>query len=226
MICLPLTDHFNPPPGQQGHGKLQVSDRVSIPKELMNGVFERKPEPPWQFELKVIRPQDEEDDEETNHADYSEEGDEQGALDESDRIRKTPVASETPLERLYCHVLDWQAPRNYVFVPRWMMRTLKIEPRDVVELTWVRLREGAQITLKPLTKDFSNWANPQAVMESELRYYSSLTVGSTIVIDYKGGQHCLEVVKVMDGEQQLDGANIQDVNIAVLFENTTKTRKL
>jgi len=24
FICLPLTDHFDPPPGQQGHGKLQV----------------------------------------------------------------------------------------------------------------------------------------------------------------------------------------------------------
>ena len=39
VICLPLTEHFDPPPGQQGHGKLQVSDRVSIPKELMTGVF-------------------------------------------------------------------------------------------------------------------------------------------------------------------------------------------
>ena len=37
------------------------------------------------------------------------------------------------------------------------------------------------------------------------------------MIDYKGGQHFLKVVKVMNGEQQLDGANIQDVNIAVEF---------
>lgn len=25
MVCLPLTDNFDPPPGQQGHGKLQVT---------------------------------------------------------------------------------------------------------------------------------------------------------------------------------------------------------
>ena len=211
MICLPLTEHFNPPPGQQGHGKLQVSDRVSIPKELMAGVFERKPEPPWQFELKVIRSSDEGDSDDPDEDDDGGDGDGASA---GTGARSAPA----PLERLYCHVLDWQAPRNYVFVPRWMMHTLQIKPRDVVELTWVRLREGAQITLKPHTKDFSNWANPQAVMESELKYYSSLTVGSTIVIDYKEGHHRLEVVKVMDGEQQLDGANIQDVNIAVDFD--------
>ena len=50
-----------------------------------------------------------------------------------------------------------------------------------------------KVTLRPRTKDFSNWANPQAVMESELKYYSSLTVGSTILIDYKDSTHALEV---------------------------------
>lgn len=63
----------------------------------------------------------------------------------------------------------------------------------------------------------------QAVMESELKYYSSLTVGSTILIDYKGGKHALEVVKITDGDQLLDGANIQDVNIAVDFEGIPTT---
>jgi hypothetical protein len=55
-------------------------------------------------------------------------------------------------------------------------------------------------------------------MESELKYYSSLTLGSTIVIAYKGGMHELEVVKVKSGDELLDGANIQDVNVAVDFE--------
>jgi len=55
-------------------------------------------------------------------------------------------------------------------------------------------------------------------MESELKYYSSLTLGSAIVIAYKGGTHELEVVKVKSGDELLDGANIQDVNVAVDFE--------
>jgi ribosomal protein L14 len=62
-------------------------------------------------------------------------------------------------------------------------------------------------------------------MESELKYYSSLTVGSTIVIDYKGGTHELQVLRVKDGDQQLDGANIQDVNVAVDFEDA-KPKKM
>eukprot|EP00613_Pedinella_sp_CCMP2098_P034771 CAMPEP_0171736526 /NCGR_PEP_ID=MMETSP0991-20121206/32311_1 /TAXON_ID=483369 /ORGANISM="non described non described, Strain CCMP2098" /LENGTH=330 /DNA_ID=CAMNT_0012333211 /DNA_START=17 /DNA_END=1009 /DNA_ORIENTATION=+ len=246
VICLPLTEHFDPPPGQQGHGKLQVSDRVSIPKELMTGVFKRCPVPPWQFEIRKI-PQaagkdddnDEEEEEEEEDAslesalaavaaaaDAAEVGGTAaeaggGASKGKEGGHSDPAAAAAAsrqLEHLYCHVLDWQAPRNYVFVPRWMMTALKLKPREVIELTWCRLREGKQVTLKPHTKDFVNWANPQAVMESELKYYSSLTLGSTIVIDYKGAKHALEVVRVVDGEEQLDGANIQDVNVAVDFE--------
>jgi len=229
MICLPLTEHFDPPPGQQGHGKLQVSDRISIPKELMTGVFLRKPEPPWQFVLRKIQSEEDDEDEEDEEGGGVSDGEEEdedveeGASDDEDDEEDEEGPKE--LKHLYCHVLDWQAPRNYVFVPRWMMRALRLSPREVVEVTWCRLREGAQVTLRPKTKDFSSWANPQAVMESELKYYSSLTVGSTIMIGYKGSEHALEVAKVMAGEQQLDGANIQDVNVAVDFTGLPSRKK-
>jgi hypothetical protein len=39
----------------------KVSDRVSIPKELMTGVFKRCPVPPWQFELRKIEKKEEDD---------------------------------------------------------------------------------------------------------------------------------------------------------------------
>jgi hypothetical protein len=37
------------------------------------------------------------------------------------------------------------------------------------------------------------YAYIQAVMESELKYYSTLTTGSVITINYKGEQHELQV---------------------------------
>lgn len=217
MLCLPLTDDFDPPPGQQGHGKLQVSDRVSVPKEIAFLVLERKPEPPWQFVLASV-PAEVED--KPNHPDNI-----CGGEPESFNPEPAQFPGSLPVKKLYCHILDWQAPRNHIFVPKWMMQTLCIKPRDVVELTWVRLREGAQVTLKPRTKQFSSWANPQAVMESELKYYSSLTVGSTIAIEYKGDRHALEVVKLMNGEEQMDGANIYDVNVAVDFTGVKSGKK-
>ena len=224
MVCLPLTDNFDPPPGQQGHGKLQVghnghimfniiiavasfhrrlqppiaatsapqsraplaptthqvSDRVSVPKEFAMGVLARKPEPPWQFELRKVsqaeldgEDEDEEEEEEYKRPSVHDDDEEaaekagEGESEEGGEGEGKPKKRSRPptLEKLYCHVLDWQAPRNYVFVPKWMMKTLRLKPRDVVELTWVRLKEGAQITLRPRTKDFDNWANPQAVMD-------------------------------------------------------------
>jgi len=57
---------------------------------------------------------------------------------------------------------------------------------------------GSQVTLRPLTAAFAGWANPTAVMEAELRYYSSLTVGATILIDYDDKTHALEVGSVAE----------------------------
>jgi len=197
VICLPLTEHFDPPPGQQGHGKLQVSDRVSIPKELMTGVFvvrnsllgllvfifvvcpcaqdnrnvdspfqsmittmasfccvQRKPVPPWQFELRKLPAELKDsskcdaDDENTEDED---EGNDEVAADEQQGAAAKAKASSSAagepsgLDHLFCHVLDWQAPRNYVFVPRWMFQAMQLKPREVVEFTWVRLREAAQV---------------------------------------------------------------------------------
>ena len=61
---------------------------------------QRNPVPPWQFEIRKI----------SSGNDNESEG--EASSDES----KGQGTCE--LDHLYCHVLDWQAPRNYVFVPR------------------------------------------------------------------------------------------------------------
>ena len=49
-------------------------------------------------------------------------------------------------------------------------------------------------------------------------------LGSTIKIDYKDAHHAMEVVAVQNGEEQLDGGNIQDVNVAVDFTGVKKKK--
>lgn len=43
---------------------------------------------------------------------------------------------------------DFRAPENYLFVPDWMMRTLRLRPRDVVKVRHVKL-PGTTTTAPP-----------------------------------------------------------------------------
>ena len=106
--------------------------------------------PPWQFELRKLPAEpcvstDEAEDEASSASSDAGKGDDAAG---SPRQGRVAAAAAAELDHVYCHVLDWQAPRNYVFVPQWMMRALRVRPREVVELTWVRLREAAQVHMK------------------------------------------------------------------------------
>ncbi len=88
--------------------------------------MQRKPEPPWQFELRRV-PDAADDFEADDGADGSDDGgDDDGGLGwtgpadggRTEAAGGAAGGAAEDLERLYCHVLDWQAPRNYVFVPR------------------------------------------------------------------------------------------------------------
>ena len=48
-------------------------------------------------------------------------------------VRRTTAANAPPraLRRLYCSILDYRAPENFIFVPRWMMLQLRLLPRDL-----------------------------------------------------------------------------------------------
>lgn len=108
--------------------------------------LQRKPEPPWQFALAPIPA---EIDGEPNHRDddsvtRNEKHD--GTEAESSKSGSGQLQDYLPVKKLYCHILDWyershhgngdpssrhqswvgpirQAPRNHIFVPKWMMQT-------------------------------------------------------------------------------------------------------
>jgi hypothetical protein len=47
---------------------------------------------------------------------------------------------------------------------RWMMKVMDVKAGEVVSLTWAKLKEGNQITLKPLSDAFFKWSNPQVLI--------------------------------------------------------------
>ena len=75
------------------------------------------------------------------------------------------------------------------------MRALRLQPRDIVEVTAATtIPPGSFAKFRPHSAEFSkDISQPQAVLETELRHYSSLTRGSTIYLDYNGKRYWLDV---------------------------------
>ena len=120
--------------------------------------------------------------------------------------------------------LDFRAPENFLFVPLWMLRSLRAKPYDVVFMTWVKLNDGVTIELQPHQDAFLKLANPRSVLENELKYYSSATRGSTISLLYEGKQYDFDVTDCVgrDGTQldaynpeRCEGVAIQDADVSL-----------
>jgi len=178
--------------------KLQYSDRCFLPQSISAVLMERRIEVPWQFQIKTI-PQ-------TND------------LEESAQSFNPLSASS-----VYCSPMDFRAPENFIFVPKWMMHHLGIQPFSLVLLSWVRLRDGVSIKLRPKQKSFHKLPNPRIALESELKYYSSATASTTISIRHNNKQYDFFVDSCVGKDGSLtefnpelcDAVSIQDADVSL-----------
>jgi len=185
VLVLPMTEHFEPPRGTPGFGKLEFSDHCSMPASFANEITRRALEVPWHFELKPLDDVGPERDNEIV----------QGLGFPGREARGRPVQRETKrsrpregdadgsaigllpaVKRVFCAPIDFRAPENFVFVPVWMLRQLRLEPYDVATLTSCTLKDGVTIELQPHQDAFLKLANPRAVLESELKYYTCVSL--------------------------------------------------
>jgi len=209
LICMPLTPQFDPPMGIFSHGHIQTGDKMSLPKCFLEAITLNKAEVPWLFEVRridgVTGPRvepsrsgvadAEEDDETTTTSKKRKKKASQTEWKPTD-WGAAPPADET-LEAVVGSCLDFRAPPNYIFLPWWMMRALGLKPRDVVDVRQITtVAPGGMVKFRPLTdQTLKDIANPQAVFETELRHYSSLTAGSTIAFDYNKKRYWFEVAE-------------------------------
>ncbi|KAG5185924.1 ubiquitin fusion degradation protein UFD1-domain-containing protein [Tribonema minus] len=165
LLVMPLTDSFEPAVGQFGHGHLQTSDRVSLPQSVLKEVQHRKLEFPWQFEIQRVHRR--------GPGDY--------LPVELSMPTRDDLAGRTEmpqLSRVTCSPLDARAPEQYIFIPDWMMKSLRLKPRDIVQLRYKNLPQSTGCV--HLQAHSESAATSHAVLEEELRHYSSLTAGTTI----------------------------------------------
>ena len=101
-----------------------------------------------------------------------------------------------------------------------MFKALGLRPRDVVDIRLAtKTPPGSAVRLRPHTSAFINIGNHQAVLETELKHYSALTLGSTIPFDYRGERYYFDVVDLRSAPrgERVPMAKVQDCDIAAEF---------
>jgi hypothetical protein len=212
-LVLPLDDAFDPNSGTFSHGHVQTGDKISLSKNFWQAVELNKAEVPWLYKISRI----------------------EGVTGERVQLTVTcgPSTDEhVPFEELDAVVggpLDYRAPANYVFLPWWMMRALGLRPWDIVQVEQITtVAPGSLAKLRPHSSNFGKRiTNPQAVLETELRHYSSLTKGSTIALDYNNERYWLDVEECRSAPRGEKSAMIklQDCNVAFDFLPAKETKR-
>eukprot|EP00525_Craspedostauros_australis_P011974 CAMPEP_0198127122 /NCGR_PEP_ID=MMETSP1442-20131203/46480_1 /TAXON_ID= /ORGANISM="Craspedostauros australis, Strain CCMP3328" /LENGTH=309 /DNA_ID=CAMNT_0043787047 /DNA_START=224 /DNA_END=1153 /DNA_ORIENTATION=- len=206
LICMPLDDRFNPSMGHFSHNHVQTGDKMSLPMLFWRAVTLNGAEVPWLFSVKRV--------------DAEEGGSIRVGI--SQRVADVPKdMAASALDEVVGGILDFRAPANYVFLPWWMMRALGLRPRDVVDVELVtKTPPGSLALLRPHSSKFAKTIdNPQAVLETELRHYSSLTQGSTIAFDYNGERYWFDVAELRSGVrgEKKPIVKVQDCDLSTNF---------
>eukprot|EP00934_Nitzschia_sp_Nitz4_P002838 Nitzschia sp. Nitz4//scaffold13_size275219//227931//228857//NITZ4_000914-RA/size275219-processed-gene-0.164-mRNA-1//-1//CDS//3329536134//2828//frame0 len=214
LICLPLDDRFDPPMGVFSHGHVQTGDKMSLPRVFLQAIQTNKAEVPWLFTVRRVEKS-------------TREGEEEVTSSYNERVVGPEPAGS--LSQVIGGPLDFRAPPNYVFLPHWMMRALGLQPRDVVdvEITF-SVPAGSLARLRPHSFSWSKEiSNPQAVLETELRHYSSLTKGSTIAFDYNSKRYWFDVEDLRSAPrgERCSAIRVQDCDIATDFLPAKDTKR-
>lgn len=210
LICLPLDDRFDPPMGVFSHNHVQTGDKMSLPNCFWPAIQLNHADVPWLFAVQRI---DGVTGERVQYVTTDPEDDADVTITEC-----LPLAE---LDEVVGGPLDFRAPACYVFLPWWMMRALGLRPRDIVVVEQIEtVAPGSLAKLRPHSAKFAkDITNPQAVLETELRHFSSLTQGSTIAFDYNKKRYWFDVVELRSAPrgEKVPMVKVQDCDIATDF---------
>lgn len=195
---MPLTEAFNPSQISAMHCKVQYGDKCSLPGSIGRAIFEKPYEVPWLFEMTPV----------------------QRGSQSTEYLPSPGLPPTKLLQRAYISPLDFRAPENYIFLPQWLMKSMGLQPNDLVDVSFVRIKLASLVTFQPLTAAWdelvSRTNNPRSVLEHEVNKYSSLTAGATVVIEFEGVEYPLMVRETRaEGGVAVRGVRVQDADVRV-----------
>lgn len=106
------------------------------------------------------------------------------------------ITNEASNTRTHSGVLEFVAEEGRVYLPSWMMETLKLKPGSLVKIANCDLPNGQFVKIEPQSVDFLDISDPKAVLENTLRKFSTLTVDDVIEIDYNDTKFGIKVLEV------------------------------
>ncbi|CAN0035964.1 unnamed protein product [Ectocarpus sp. 12 AP-2014] len=210
-MVMPLTDQFDPGVTHFAHEHLQEGDKISMPASILSELMRKQAEIPWQFELKLVRRKG------------------PGKFEPVDvpappRAALTGRTEMPQLSAVACSILDARSPEQFVFMPDWMMKALRLRPRDIVLYRHKDLTKASKIVLQPHSSAFLKMSNHQAVMETELRHYSAITRGTTVAFRYRKTLYKFNVLECIDADgKSQEAVCVQDSDVATDFQAALDT---
>ncbi|KAF7344023.1 Ubiquitin fusion degradation protein I [Mycena venus] len=111
-------------------------------------------------------------------------------------------------------VIDFVAEEGIVYLPYWMMKTLRVNDGDPIRITGAELPKGNLIKLQAQSVQFLEIPDHKAFLEQNLRNFSALTQGDIIELNYNDIPFGLLVMETKPGGE---GISIRDTDLEVDF---------
>lgn len=93
-------------------------------------------------------------------------------------------------------VLEFIAEEGRIYLPHWMMTTLKLEEGDLLQVLTTDLPQGTFVQLEPQSPDFLQISDPKAVLENTMRNFSTLTKGDIFQFSYNDSVYDIAVLQI------------------------------
>ena len=111
-------------------------------------------------------------------------------------------------------VLEFTAEEGRVYIPNWMMQTLRLNEGEYIEVRSVHLPLGKFVKIQPQSVAFLDITDPKAVLEQAFRSFSTLTTNDIITISYNKKLYDILVMETKPGGQ---GISIIETDLEVDF---------
>ncbi|KIW28924.1 uncharacterized protein PV07_04777 [Cladophialophora immunda] len=93
-------------------------------------------------------------------------------------------------------VLEFIAEEGRIYLPQWLMKTLELDPGDLLQIKSTDLPPGKFIKLQPQSPAFLDISDPRAVLENAFRNFSCLTKGDIFTFEYNDQTYDIAVLEI------------------------------
>lgn len=98
-------------------------------------------------------------------------------------------------KKTHAGVLEFIAEEGKIYLPYWLMETLKLEPGDLLQVKSTDIPLGTFIKLQPQDSSFLEISDPKAVLENAFRNFSCLTTGDIFTFSYNDNVYSIAVLE-------------------------------